>query len=105
MMRCVTDHSTLRRVGVVVHPRRDLDGALTTLQRWATAAGAEIVQVHMDGIEREVAPPGAVESCDLVLALGGDGTTLAALHAAGPAAKPVLGVACGSLGALTATSG
>jgi len=40
----------------------------------------------------------------VILALGGDGTTLAALHAAAPAGKPVLGVACGSLGALTATS-
>ena len=36
--------------------------------------------------------------------LGGDGTTLAALHAAAPHRLPVLGIACGSLGALTATS-
>ena len=43
--------------------------------------------------------------CDLVLALGGDGTTLAALHAAAPPGRPVLGIACGSLGALTAVAG
>jgi NAD+ kinase len=58
----------------------------------------------MAGVERVVAEPGSADSCDLVIALGGDGTTLAALHAAGPAGKPVLGIACGSLGALTATS-
>ncbi len=39
-----------------------------------------------------------------MVALGGDGTTLAALRVATAADKPVLGVACGSLGALTATS-
>lgn len=36
-----------------------------------------------------------------MLAVGGDGTTLAALHAAAPLGKPVLGVAQGSIGALT----
>ena len=38
------------------------------------------------------------------MALGGDGTTLAALRAAAPAGCPVLGMACGSLGALTAVT-
>jgi NAD+ kinase len=33
--------------------------------------------------------------------VGGDGTTLAALHAAAPVSLPVLGVACGSVGVLT----
>jgi NAD kinase len=51
-----------------------------------------------------VASPGEVASCDLVLAVGGDGTTLHALHAAAKVDRPVLGVACGSLGALTAVS-
>jgi NAD+ kinase len=49
-----------------------------------------------------VAPIGDAASCDLLIALGGDGTTLAALHAAAPAGRPVMGIACGSLGALTA---
>jgi NAD+ kinase len=35
------------------------------------------------------------------MALGGDGTALAALHAAAPESRPVLGVACGSIGVLT----
>lgn len=102
MMRSVSEPSRFDRVGVVVHPRRDLDGALNALHAWAQACGAEVVQLPMPGIDREVAPTGAVEDCDAVIALGGDGTTLAALHAAAQADKPVLGVACGSLGALTA---
>jgi NAD+ kinase len=45
-----------------------------------------------------------VASCDLLLAVGGDGTTLAALHAAATASRPVLGVACGSIGLLTSVT-
>ena len=41
---------------------------------------------------------------DLVVALGGDGTVLSALRAAAPVGAPVLGVSCGSLGALTAVA-
>jgi NAD+ kinase len=97
------DDGRITRIGVVVHPHRPLDEALAALTEWATDHGAEVVQVRIDGQDREVAPYGDVEACDLVAALGGDGTTLAALHAAAPAGKVVLGIACGSLGALTAT--
>jgi len=48
-----------------------------------------------------VAQPGEVGACDLITALGGDGTLLKALHAAGRTRTPVLGVACGSLGVMT----
>jgi len=91
-------------VGVVVHPRRELDKPLAALRAWAASRDAELVQVAMPGIDRAVADPGTAAGCDLVVALGGDGTTLAALHACASAGTPVLGVACGSLGALTATS-
>jgi NAD+ kinase len=94
----------LRRIGLVVHPRRDIDMALDHARAWARANGAEIVQIKVDGQERVVADPGEVASCDLVLAVGGDGTTLHALHAAATVGRPVLGVACGSLGALTAVA-
>ena len=104
MIPCVTAQIRLGRIGVVVHPRRDLDGALGSLHAWAERCGAEVVQVPMPGVDRVVAEPGTPESCDLLLSLGGDGTTLAALHAGAAVGKPVLGVACGSLGALTATS-
>src|SRR4051794_41160862 len=90
------------RIGLAVHPRRELDSALATIRDWAQRQDAEVVQIA--GQEREVAPPGDPAACDLVIALGGDGTTLAALHAAAPVGRPVLGVACGSLGALTAVT-
>ena len=64
--------------------------------------GVEVVQVAVPGQDREVADAGDSASCDLVVAIGGDGTALAALHAAARVGRPVLGVACGSLGALTA---
>jgi NAD+ kinase len=94
----------INRIGVVVHPHRRLDRALESLRTWTEAHGADVVQIPVDGQERVVAPAGDAASCDLVTALGGDGTTLAALHAAAPHRLPVLGIACGSLGALTATS-
>ena len=92
------------RVGLVAHPRRELDRALATVREWADRQGASVVQVASPGQEQVVAPSGTVDACDLVIALGGDGTALAALRAAAPLARPVLGVACGSLGALTAVT-
>jgi NAD+ kinase len=94
----------IERIGVVVHPHRRLDNALETLGTWARQRGTDVVQVRVHGQTREVAPAGDAATCDVIAALGGDGTTLAALHAAAPHDKPVLGVACGSLGALTATT-
>jgi NAD+ kinase len=94
----------INRIGVVVHPHRRLDRALESLRTWTEPHGAEVVQIPIDGQERVVAPAGDAASCDLVVALGGDGTTLAALHAGAPHRLPVLGIACGSVGALTATS-
>jgi NAD+ kinase len=96
--------SKLRRIGLVVHPHRPLDHALATLRTWAAEHDTDVVQVPVDGQDRVVAPPGDAADCDLIVAMGGDGTTLAALHAGAAAAKPVLGVACGSLGALTAVA-
>jgi NAD+ kinase len=91
----------IAQVGVVVHPRRDVDAALAATRAWAAAHEVALGQVLIPGQTRRVAEPVTVESCDLVLALGGDGTALAALHAAATASCPVLGVACGSLGVLT----
>jgi NAD+ kinase len=92
------------RIGLVAHPRRELGRALATVREWADRQGAAVVQISSPGQEQQVAPPGEVQGCDLVIALGGDGTALAALRAAAPLGRPVLGVACGSLGALTAVS-
>jgi NAD+ kinase len=91
----------MERVGVLVHPTRPVQDALEVLERWTQDRGLRLVQIPT-GEEPSVAPPGEVTACDLVIALGGDGTVLKALHAAGRTQTPVLGVAYGSLGVLTA---
>ena len=91
------------RLALVVHPTRTVDAALETLERWAGEHDVELVQIQTaGGSDRELAPRGELEDGDLVVTLGGDGTVLSALRAAAPRDAPVLGVACGSLGALTA---
>jgi NAD+ kinase len=92
----------MERLGVVIHPRRDIASALAALREWSQAHDVEVVQVPAAGQARRVAPPGDPGTTDLIVALGGDGTTLAALRTGATFEKPVLGVACGSLGALTA---
>ena len=91
----------LAQLGLVVHPRRDLGGALETAGEWASKHGVAVGQGTIPGQTRQVGEPVEAASCDLVVSLGGDGTTLAALHAAAPVSRPVLGVACGSIGVLT----
>jgi NAD+ kinase len=94
----------LRRLGLVVHPTRPLEGAIEAVGAWSSAQGVEVGQVPVRGQTRKVADPVEAAACDLLLALGGDGTTLSALHAGAPRQRPVLGVACGSIGVLTSVT-
>jgi NAD+ kinase len=97
---------TFRRVALVVHPTRPIGGALAALNGWASERGVAVVQLANRGETRQHVAVGAdVEPGDLIVALGGDGTMLSALRMASPAGVPVLGVACGSLGALSAVTG
>jgi NAD+ kinase len=90
----------MERVGVLVHPTRPVQDALEVLKRWTRDHGLQLVQIPT-AEQPSVAPGGEVTACDLITALGGDGTVLKALHAAGKTQTPVLGVAYGSLGILT----
>jgi NAD+ kinase len=91
------------RLALVVHPTRPVTTPLETLERWAREHGVEVVQIATaGGSTRGLAQQGELSEGDLVVTLGGDGTVLSALRAAAPLDIPVLGVACGSLGALTA---
>jgi NAD+ kinase len=89
------------RIALLVHPRRDIRAALAGIREWAEEHGAELVQIRVHGDEPQVAPDGTADGVSLIVAVGGDGTVLAALRTAAPSALPVLGVACGSLGALS----
>lgn len=94
-----------RRIALVVHPTRAVKRALATLTRWAGEQGVDVVQLAVHGEHhRELAAPGTLQDGDLVVAVGGDGTVLTALRAAAPSNAPVLGVACVSLGALSAVA-
>lgn len=92
--------ATPANIGLVVHPSRAIDAPLTELRQWATEHGAGVVQVSAPCQQPQVAEHGEVEECDVIVSIGGDGTTLAAMRAGVKAARPVLGVACGSLGVL-----
>jgi NAD+ kinase len=92
------------QLGLVLHPRRDVDGALQAIRGWASKHGVAVGQVAIPGQPRRMGDPVDVAACDLLLAVGGDGTTLAALHAGADASRPVLGVAAGSIGILTSVN-
>ncbi len=92
------------RIGVVVHPSRDIDLPLHELLEWAQARGVAVVQVPILGYNRTVTQTGAPGDCDLIVSIGGDGTMLAAMRAAVAVDRPALGVSCGSLGVLTTIS-
>lgn len=92
------------RYGLVVHPERDVDGPRDALHQWAKQNAIEVVALGQSGPGHDGVAPGEVADCDLVVAIGGDGTILGAarLAAAEEHTPPVLGVACGSLGMLAA---
>jgi NAD+ kinase len=98
----IADGQRLGRVGVVVHPSRTINGPLRALTRWAERHGVDVVQIPVPGQAREVAKAGDAGDCDLIVSIGGDGTMLAAIRAAVAGGRPTLGLACGSLGVLTA---
>jgi NAD+ kinase len=95
----------VQRVALVLRPQRDLQPAVKEIFAWSAAAG-----VALAGADGEPRLPDEVTrlpdtmlaaGCDVVLALGGDGTMLGALRIAAPHGVPVLGVNLGTLGYLT----
>jgi NAD+ kinase len=81
-----------------------VDGPLGLVREWSQSHGVDIVQVPAPYEQRTVAAPRDPGDADLIVSVGGDGTTLAALRAAALVDRPVMGVTCGSLGALATVS-
>jgi NAD+ kinase len=96
------------RIGLVLHPRRDVAGALRRVSDWAHATGITLAAVDDPRLPAGVQRVGETDlgaGSDLVLALGGDGTMLAAMRMAAPHGVPVLGANLGRLGYLTEVDG
>jgi NAD+ kinase len=95
----------MRQLGLVVHPTRPMEATLESIEAWASSHGYTVGQARGGAGGRVVADPVEPEDCDLLLALGGDGTTLGALHIGADSSRPVLPIACGSLGVWTEVMG
>jgi NAD+ kinase len=89
-----------KRIGLVVHPSRSIQLPLQLVTEWASEHGVDVVQLPAANSQPRVAPEGEADESDLIVSIGGDGTTLAALRCGAISGRPVLGIACGSLGAL-----
>jgi NAD+ kinase len=90
----------MSRIAILVHPTRDVRRAVGALEEWAAERDVAVTRLASPGEPAVDAP----DSVKLIVAIGGDGTVLGALRAAEAGGQPVLGVACGSLGALTTVS-
>jgi NAD+ kinase len=102
---------TVRRIGVLVKPRQpDALQTICRLVEWCAARGIvvscgprmECARVEEEtGCKVEVMEhPEMVESADLIVVLGGDGTMIAAARLIGDRGTPVLGINYGTLGYL-----
>ena len=93
-----------KRIGLVLHPRRDSAEAIGMILAWAGGHGAEVLglpdEVARIGGGVQAIDAGELPKCDLLVSLGGDGTMLRALRLSQPAGVPVLGVNLGRLGFL-----
>ncbi|MGN9777413.1 NAD(+)/NADH kinase [Micromonospora sp. H33] len=93
------------RLGLVLHPTRDVSEVVTIIAGWASRHGKSLA-VRVEDRHRvpaTVEPLPADEvavACDALISIGGDGTMLGALRSAVRDPKPVLGVHLGRLGFL-----
>ncbi|HET6498854.1 MAG TPA: NAD(+)/NADH kinase [Coriobacteriia bacterium] len=81
--------------------------AAVDLAAWLSSAGFEPILTAEDagrcGLDSFAAPASEGERPALVVALGGDGTILKAVHVLGPVEVPILGVNLGRLGFMAGT--
>ncbi|WP_432574145.1 NAD(+)/NADH kinase [Kineococcus sp. SYSU DK005] len=97
-----------KRLGLVVHPTRDVTEQVSLVVDWARGHGDEVVGLRADaqrlGARRDdvvlVDQEEFARTADAVVSLGGDGTMLGALRLVVGRRIPVLGVNLGHLGFL-----
>lgn len=93
------------RLGLILHPSRDVGTVVDSAVRWAGSRGVDLAvrAEDSDRVPRSVAGVSAEElatTCDAYVSIGGDGTMLGALRLAVNRPRPVLGVHLGRLGFL-----
>jgi NAD+ kinase len=95
-------------VGLVLHPRRDCEGAIGAVLEWTMARGTKLYGVtgEISRVQGATAvPPDELGAMvDLLVSLGGDGTMLRAMRLSDGHPAPVLGVNLGRLGFLAGGS-
>jgi len=95
----------MHAVGLVLHPKRDSQPAVTAVLDWAEQRRIQVLGIG-DEIRRLNCAALAVDAgelgqrADLLVSLGGDGTMLRAMRLADRQRAPVLGVNLGKLGFL-----
>jgi NAD+ kinase len=87
-------------VGVLVNPSGECGPQLLTIEAWARELGLEVVDLGTSAEPSDLQP-----GCELVIALGGDGTILRALQLAMAHHAAVLGVNFGTVGFLADIDG
>jgi NAD+ kinase len=87
-------------VGVLANPSGECGPQLLEIQAWAHELGLQLIDL---GTTDQTHDP--AQDCDLVIALGGDGTILRALQLAMMHHSPVLGVNFGHVGFLADIDG
>jgi NAD+ kinase len=95
----------MKAVGLVLHPKRDSEGAVNAVLDWAAQNGTEVLGIAQEIVRLHCAATAVTleelgRRSDLLISLGGDGTMLRAMRLADRQRAPVLGVNLGKLGFL-----
>lgn len=98
--------SEIRHLGLIANDTKP--GARELVQSLVREFRRHQVQLHLDrragdlvGAEHTLSEPELAETCEMLIALGGDGTILQILHALGDRLRPLFGINIGTLGFLT----
>ena len=92
----------MKNIGIVYHPRHE--GAASLAERLCQLAREQGVGAWLESAWETGNLKTRVPGCDLVIAVGGDGTILRAAQAIMPNVIPLLGIKMGQLGFMTELS-